>query len=137
MKMEKEYTKRGLSAAEVLASRKAHGSNILTPREQTPWWRKLAEKFTDPLIIILLVAAILSIGISCYEYFGLHQDASVFFEPVGIFIAIFLATGLAFVFEVIFDSICETSMLKVSGSISANTGFAPRIRIASVVATKV
>lgn len=99
MKMEKEYTKRGLSAAEVLASRKAHGSNILTPREQTPWWRKLAEKFTDPLIIILLVAAILSIGISCYEYFGLGADATAFFEPVGIIIAIALATGLAFWFE--------------------------------------
>ncbi len=99
MKMEKDYTKRGLSAAEVLASRKAHGSNILTPREQTPWWRKLAEKFTDPLIIILLVAAILSIGISCYEYFGLGADATAFFEPVGIIIAIALATGLAFWFE--------------------------------------
>ena len=99
MKMEKEYTKRGLSAAEVLASRKAHGANILTPREQTPWWRKLSEKFTDPLIIILLVAAILSIGISCYEYFGLGADATAFFEPVGIIIAIALATGLAFWFE--------------------------------------
>ena len=99
MKMEKDYTKRGLSAAEVLASRKAHGANILTPREQTPWWRKLAEKFTDPLIIILLVAAILSIGISCYEYFGLGADATAFFEPVGIIIAIALATGLAFWFE--------------------------------------
>ena len=99
MKMEKEYTKRGLTAAEVLASRKAHGTNVLTPRERTPWWRKLAEKFADPLIIILLVAAVLSIGISCYEYFGLGADATAFFEPVGIIIAIALATGLAFWFE--------------------------------------
>ncbi|MBR1665766.1 MAG: calcium-translocating P-type ATPase, PMCA-type [Bacteroidaceae bacterium] len=97
--MEKEYTKRGLTAAEVLASRKAHGTNVLTPRERTPWWRKLAEKFADPLIIILLVAAVLSIGISCYEYFGLGADATAFFEPVGIIIAIALATGLAFWFE--------------------------------------
>ena len=45
------------------------------------------------------MAAILSIGISCYEYFGLGADATAFFEPVGIIIAIALATGLAFWFE--------------------------------------
>lgn len=89
----------GLTAAQVEASRAAHGANVLTPRERTPWWRKLAEKFTDPLIIILLVAAVLSIGISIYEYFGLGADATAFFEPVGIVIAISLATGLAFWFE--------------------------------------
>ena len=89
----------GLTAAEVVASRSAHGANVLTPRERTPWWRKLAEKFTDPLIIILLVAAVLSIGISIYEYVGLGADATAFFEPVGIVVAIALATGLAFWFE--------------------------------------
>ena len=41
----------------------------------------------------------LSVGISCYEYYGLGHDAGVFFEPAGIFMAILLATGLAFVFE--------------------------------------
>ena len=109
MKMKKEVLKRGLTSAEVLASRKVHGSNVLTPRQRTPWWRKLAEKFTDPLIVILLVAAALSIGISCYEYFGLHADATAFFEPVGIIIAIALATGLAFWFEQKAD--CEFSIL--------------------------
>ncbi|MCR5179680.1 MAG: calcium-translocating P-type ATPase, PMCA-type [Bacteroidaceae bacterium] len=89
----------GLTPSEVLASRAAHGSNVLTPRQRTPWWKKLGEKFTDPLIIILLVAAALSIGISCYEYFGLGADSTAFFEPVGIIIAIALATGLAFWFE--------------------------------------
>ena len=89
----------GLSAAEVIASRRAHGSNVLTPRERTPWWRKLLSKFADPLIVILLVAAVLSIGISFYEYFGLNGGSTVFFEPVGIIIAIALATGLAFWFE--------------------------------------
>ena len=89
----------GLTSAEVAASRAAHGCNILTPRERTPWWCKFAAKFTDPLIIILLVAAVLSIGISFYEYFGLGADATAFFEPVGIIVAIALATGLAFWFE--------------------------------------
>ena len=57
------------------------------------------EKFNDPLIIILLFAGALSVGISCYEYYGLDEGPKVFFEPVGIFIAIILATGLAFYFE--------------------------------------
>ncbi len=60
---------------------------------------RFLEKFKDPLIIILLVAGALSIGISCYEYLGLGKDAGVFFEPLGIFIAILLATGLGFIFE--------------------------------------
>ncbi len=61
---------------------------------------RFLEKFKDPLIIILLVAGALSIGIACYEYYALPDtDATVFFEPLGIFIAIFLATGLAFYFE--------------------------------------
>lgn len=89
----------GLMPDEVEASRRAYGSNVFTPRERTPWWRKFLLKFTDPLIIILLVAAVLSIGISCYEYFVLGADAKAFFEPVGIIVAIALATGLAFWFE--------------------------------------
>lgn len=89
----------GLSDAQVLESRRLHGDNLLTPPQKTPWWRQLLEKFRDPLIIILLVAGVLSMAISCYEYFGLGKDGTVFFEPVGIFIAIILATGLGFYFE--------------------------------------
>lgn len=90
----------GLSDAEVLESRRKHGVNILTPPEKEPLWKRFLEKFRDPLIIILLIAGILSVGISCYEYWGLDEGRpTVFFEPVGIFIAILLATGLAFFFE--------------------------------------
>ena len=60
---------------------------------------KFIAKFNDPLIVILLIAGVFSVGISCYEYFGLNEGTQVFFEPVGIFIAILLATGLAFFFE--------------------------------------
>lgn len=88
-----------LTDAEVLESRKKNGVNILTPPEQDPWWKEFLDKFSDPLIIILLVAGVLSIGISFYEFFGLGQDWKVFFEPIGIFVAILLATGLAFYFE--------------------------------------
>ena len=90
---------RGLTDAEVSESRRKHGVNILSSPEKDPWWKEFLEKFSDPLIIILLVAGVLSIGISFYEYFGLGQDWKVFFEPIGIFIAILLATGLAFIFE--------------------------------------
>ena len=89
----------GLSSAEVSESRARHGANILTPPEGTPLWRKFLDKLSDPMIIILIVAGVLSQGISCYEYFGLGHGAETFIEPIGIFIAILLATGLAFYFE--------------------------------------
>lgn len=89
----------GLTDAQVLESRKKYGANILTPPEKDPWWKEFLEKFSDPLIIILLVAGVLSIGISFYEFFGLGQSWKVFFEPIGIFVAIGLATTLAFIFE--------------------------------------
>ena len=89
----------GLTEAQVLESRQKYGANVLTPPPRQSLWAKFFEKFTDPLIIILLVAGVLSIGISCYEYWVLEQGSTVFFEPIGIFIAIFLATGMSFYFE--------------------------------------
>ncbi|MDE6238022.1 MAG: hypothetical protein K2M45_09170, partial [Muribaculaceae bacterium] len=77
----------GLTSQQVEESRSRNGVNILTPAEQTPLWKRFLEKFGDPLIIILLIAGTLSIGISCYEYWGLHEGLGVFFEPLGIFIA--------------------------------------------------
>ena len=97
--MEQKQHYAGLTDAQVLESRAKHGVNILTPPQKEPLWRKFLEKFGDPLIIILLVAGALSIGISFYEYFAGGKDGAVFLEPVGIFVAIFLATGLAFFFE--------------------------------------
>ena len=97
MEQKRHYT--GLTDAQVLESRRKNGANVLTPPEKEPLWKQFLEKFGDPLIIILMIAGALSIGISCYEFFGLGQGAAVFFEPVGIFVAILLATGLAFYFE--------------------------------------
>lgn len=90
---------KGLTDAEVSQSRKTYGANVLTPPRRNPWWRDFLAKFSDPLIIVLLIAGVLSVGISFYEYFGLGQDWKVFFEPMGILMAILLATGLAFIFE--------------------------------------
>lgn len=89
----------GLSQADVLKSREEHGVNIITPPEKESLWSKFWEKFEDPLIRILLVAGALSIGIACYEFWGLKEEWTVFFEPIGIFVAILLATGLSFYFE--------------------------------------
>ena len=97
--MEQKHHYTGLTDAQVLESRSKHGANVLTPPEKEPLWKQFLEKFGDPLIIILLIAGVLSIGISCYEFWGLHEGAETFFEPVGIFVAILLATGIAFIFE--------------------------------------
>ncbi len=89
----------GLTSTQVEESRLKHGSNILTPAKKESVWITFLKKFRDPLIIILLVAGALSILISFYEYYGLGKGFAVFFEPIGIFIAIILATGLSFFFE--------------------------------------
>lgn len=90
----------GLTKEEVLESRLRNGANVLSEPEKVPLWIRFLHKFKDPLIIILLVAGVLSVSISFYEYYILREGATVFFEPVGIFVAILLATGLAFLFEV-------------------------------------
>ena len=89
----------GLTDAQVLVSRKQYGENVLTPPEKESLWKQFLEKFTDPIIVILLVALALSIGVSCYEYFTGHNDASIFLEPAGILVAVLLATVVGFFFE--------------------------------------
>ncbi len=89
----------GLTDAEVAESRQKNGVNLLMPPKKDPLWKRFLEKFGDPLILILLIAGVLSVGIACYEFWGLGSSSSVFIEPIGIFVAILLATGLAFAFE--------------------------------------
>lgn len=91
----------GLTATEVENSKLQHGSNTLTPPQKTPLWVRFAEKFKDPIIIILLVALMLSFAISCFHCFGPEQQGfTAFLEPIGIFIAVLLATLIGFIFEV-------------------------------------
>ena len=91
---------KGLSEAQVLENRRKYGENTLTPTEKESLWKQFLEKFTDPIIIILLVALIFSFGVSTYEFIVHNEGLNAFLEPVGIFFAIFLATGVAFYFEV-------------------------------------
>lgn len=95
--MDKTY--KGLTADEVIESRRKYGTNVFTPPRKEPQYKQFLRKFQDPLIIVLMIAGVLSVGISCYEYHSLNASGAVFFEPAGIFVAILLATGLAFYFE--------------------------------------
>lgn len=81
----------GLTDQEVKTSREKYGENILTPPPRTPLWKLFLDKFKDPIIRILLVAALLSLIISV-----MHNEYA---ETIGIFVAIFLATGVGFWFE--------------------------------------
>lgn len=115
----------GLTDQEVLKSRELNGSNELEAPESDPAWKEFLLKFTgpfghlfkkkvgpnageeyedgDPLIFVLEIAAVLSFLVSCSQYYGwlgiMQQGAEVFFEPLGILVAIGLATGLASYFE--------------------------------------
>lgn len=82
---------RGLTTAEVTASRQQHGSNVITPPQREPWWRLFAEKFADPVIRILIVAAAIALGVGIAR----HEYA----EALGIIVAILLATTIAFLNE--------------------------------------
>ena len=81
----------GLTAAEVLQSRLEHGENVLTPPKQQSKWRLYLEKYEDPMVRILLVAALVSLVLSFVK-----QD---FVETLGIIVAIILATTVGFYFE--------------------------------------
>ena len=82
----------GLTDQEVIASRQKYGENLLTPPKRPSIWKLYLEKFQDPVIRVLLVAAVFSLIISIF-------DSENFFETIGIFFAIFLATGIGFYFE--------------------------------------
>lgn len=81
----------GLTLAEVEASRQECGANVLTPPERDPWWKLFLEKFDDPVIRILMIAAVVAIGVGIID--------GKYFEGIGIIVAILLATVLAFVNE--------------------------------------
>ncbi len=87
--MTKKYN--GLTSDQALESRRLKGRNVLTPPKKEPLWRLFLQKFEDPIIRILLIAAFLSLGISF-----IHGE---FIETIGIFFAILLATGVGFWFE--------------------------------------
>ncbi len=93
----------GLTDAQIIESRARHGANIITPPPRPSLWKKFIGYFADPLIRILLVALLLSVGISIFEYLDTDAGPTVFLEPLGILIAIMLATLIGFWLEVSAD----------------------------------
>lgn len=89
----------GLSPQQVIESRQRHGENILTPPPRPSMWAQFFESFKNPLIEILLIALLLSIGIAVYEFTLPEHGFDVFLEPLGILIAILLATVIGFALE--------------------------------------
>jgi len=98
--MEKKHPFEGLSNEQVEENRRLYGNNVLTPPKKISLWVQFLEKFKDPIIRILLVAWVLAMiiaGIHCWED---GEGFKAFLEPIGIFFAILLATGVGFAFEV-------------------------------------
>ena len=91
MKANTNVRARGLSAEEVLKSREQHGENLLTPPRRRSLWRLYLEKYEDPIVRILLVAAVISLGLAFVS--------GEFVETIGIILAVLFATTVGFYFE--------------------------------------
>lgn len=76
------------------------GKNIIPLPKEKPLWLGFMEKFKDPIIVVLLVVFLFSVGISLYEIFFAGKSWSTLVEPLGILVALLLATGIGFIFEV-------------------------------------
>lgn len=99
--MDSKNSFQGLNDRQVEESRRLHGANILTPPKKASLWSLFLEKFDDPIIRILLVAWFLSMIIAGVHCWGPEAKGfSAFLEPIGIFFAIILASGVGFFFEV-------------------------------------
>ena len=82
---------RGLTAAEVARRQEADGPNEIVSAPPTPWWRRLGRQFTDPLVLLLLVA----IGISLIAWWsdGAHETP---LEAIVIAAIVVLNAGIGF-----------------------------------------
>ena len=90
--MEKvKYQNMGLTTAEVEESRRQHGANVLTPPRRRSLWTLYLEKYEDPIVRILLVAALASLVLACFN--------GEFVETIGIILAVLFATTVGFYFE--------------------------------------
>ena len=87
----KTFRFKGLTREDVLVSREKHGRNILTPPRRDPWWKQYLQKFEDPVIRILVIAAFLAIAAGLVD--------GHYIEGLGIVAAILLATSLSFLNE--------------------------------------
>ena len=117
MKMSERY---GLTPEEVQESRRLHGENVLTPPPRQSMWRLYIEKYQDPMVRILLVAALVSLVLAFVK-----DD---FMETIGIIAAIILATTVGFYFERdaarrfdVLTQLSEEQPVKVVRNLTPNT----------------
>ena len=76
------------------------GRNMIPQPEREPLWKGYLKKFKDPLIVVLLVVFCFSVGVALYEILRADKPWFNIIEPAGVFIALMLATGIGFIFEV-------------------------------------
>ncbi len=104
--MTAQYTHKGLTETEVEKSRSRHGTNALLPPPVRSWYQILAGVAADKTILILSVAAAISMGISLYT-------GESIFEGLGILIAVAIAIVVGFLSELrsnqAFQSLLEES----------------------------
>lgn len=81
----------GLASQDIPANRARHGLNVLAPVQRDPWWRLYLDKFDDPVIRLLIIAAVIAIAAGAAD--------GHFVEGIGIITAVLLATALAFINE--------------------------------------
>lgn len=93
MKKEQKNSKlfEGLNSSQVIIQREIYGDNLISPPIKTPWWKLFLEKFEDPIIRILIIAALVATGIGLVD--------GNYIEGIGIIVAILLATTLSFLNE--------------------------------------
>ena len=85
------------SSAEV---QEGKGKNIIPPPERESLWKAYLDKFKDPIIVVLLVVFLFSVVVALYEIFVVGKGFDLLLEPSGVLVALLLATGVGFVFEV-------------------------------------
>ena len=98
IELENTDIKKGLTSQQVEMSRERYGANVLTPPAKESMWKLLIEKFNDPLIKVLLVALALSFGVAIYEI-NIGAGFKTLLEPIGILVAVLLATVVGFLVE--------------------------------------
>ncbi len=118
------------------------GRNLIPPPERDPLWKAYLQKFKDPIIIVLLVVFCFSCAVALYEAFYMGHGAQMLIEPIGILVALLLATGVGFIFEVkaekefeVLNTVKDKRPVKVYRQFGDNGK--PEIRLKEIVKTDV
>lgn len=98
MSTTKSYRKNCLSEDSIQV-KEGIGKNIIPPPEREPLWKLYLEKFKDPIIIVLLIVFFFSVLVAVYEVIYMAKGWSILIEPSGVLVALLLATGVGFFFE--------------------------------------